>query len=330
VATGLPGGRPGSTAGGGSGGGGAGAALDCVLQPDALRSSAPASASTPHLPGTLYALDLLAWAGVDFTAGEADFRVAWLGSKLAEEVESGPPAGRPLPAGLAWVPICALPTWAADAAGLTRAVRWEGGGGPAAPAGMSASAGAPAPTPTPIQDGVLLRHRAAPYAAGEASPLALLWKDAVCSRHFVDGWVPGGQSWPPPPQTALLRVGGAGGSSGAPPTLLETGDDPPARLALAGLEPGVVVPPSLAPGHLVRVTLAPAGGLVMDADGAPAGLRLAGLEAVVGKQGCGDGGGATAAMLSKLVFQAGVRSGEALGLDRMLEAAAAAAAATDG
>ena len=37
-----------------------------------------------------------------------------------------------------------------------------------------------------MRDGVLLLHKDGAYAAGVTSPLALLWKDAGCSRHPVD------------------------------------------------------------------------------------------------------------------------------------------------
>lgn len=44
------------------------------------------------------------------------------------------------------------------------------------------------------RDGILLLHKEGQYEPGTSTPLALLWKDAACSRYFIDtdaagGWV---------------------------------------------------------------------------------------------------------------------------------------------
>jgi snurportin-1 len=318
VATGLPGGHPG-TAGGP-------VALDAVLQPDALTKAGAASA--PHLPGTLYAVDLLSWGGLDLTAGDAEFRVAWLASKLADEVveaegaeagseveeEDGRAGGRPPPT--PWVPVRGLPTWPADPAGLAAAARWPAGGGPGT-------------LPRPIPDGVLLRHRAAPYAAGAPTPLALLWKDSGCSRHLLDGadgWDGrAGGGAPPPPQVALLRVGSGSGAG----LSLETGDDPPLALAAAGLDgavalPRAALPPGAAPGALLRVIVSPAGFVFDPADGHPVGLAVACLGLAGGRRpGRAD-------PISKMLFQWGVRHGGGVSLAGLCAAAAEVVGGDDG
>lgn len=309
VATGLPGGHPGA--------GGGPVALDAVLQPDALRQPPPPSkAGVPHLPGTLYALDLLSWGCLDLTAGDAEFRVAWLASKVADEVvevegnevevdDGGPP--------LPWVPVRWLPTWPADEAGVRAAARWATtvDGGPAGAASL------------PIPDGVLLRHRAAPYAAGTSTPLVLLWKDAACSRHLVDGvdgWEPGrGDPSGPRPQVALLRTSGGGGA-----TLLDTGDDPPLALAAVGPDGStpLPLPPGLAPGTLVRAAIAPAGFKFDARDGRPVGVSVSGVEPVAATGGRGQRRPPRRAdPISKILFQWGVRAGSAVGLDGLCAAA---------
>jgi hypothetical protein len=60
------------------------------------------------------------------------------------------------------------------------------------PEGLAAAHSGPVPF---TRDGVYLVHREAHYSAGP-SPLALLWKDAVCSRYVIDtdpagGWARG-------------------------------------------------------------------------------------------------------------------------------------------
>jgi hypothetical protein len=333
VATGLPGGSRGP--GGSSGGGGGPVALDAVIQADALRSPGGPKPHAPHLPGTLYALDLLAWGGVDFTAGDAEFRVAWLAAKLADEVAesdgrgSAPSSSPSSPPAHPWVPVRGLPTWPADAAGLVAAARW--------------ASGAPAP-PTqpalPIPDGVLLRYRAAPYAAGVATPLALLWKDGSCSRHLVDGadgWDDGRDGPPPNPQVAVLRVGGGGGGGGgdasSSPLRLETGDDPP--LSLAALAPDgsaplgdAVLPAGTHPGTLIRVTIGPAGFAFDPADGRPVGVAVAAVTPASSGSGHHHRPRRPPSHpdpVSKLLFQWGVRrGGGGVSLEALCTAAAEA------
>lgn len=36
------------------------------------------------------------------------------------------------------------------------------------------------------RDGILLLHKEGQYEPGTSTPLALLWKDAACSRYFID------------------------------------------------------------------------------------------------------------------------------------------------
>lgn len=37
-----------------------------------------------------------------------------------------------------------------------------------------------------VRDGVMMLHKEGRYMAGASSPLALLWKDAACSRYLLD------------------------------------------------------------------------------------------------------------------------------------------------
>ena len=58
------------------------------------------------------------------------------------------------------------------------------------------------------RDGLYLLHKEGHYALA-LSPLALLWKDAACSRYFVDTDAAGNalpqQVWAQPPSAAVCQ-----------------------------------------------------------------------------------------------------------------------------
>lgn len=84
-----------------------------------------------------------------------------------------------------------LPSWRASPAGLSAAVCATQPGGACGCGSGSVAAGAA----WFVQDGLYLRHAEGHYElSGAVSPLALLWKDASCSRYV------------------LVRVRGGGGS----------------------------------------------------------------------------------------------------------------------
>jgi hypothetical protein len=128
-------------------------------------------------PGSaLYVSDVLAWRGVALAGCGAECRAFWLASKLGEGSEH---AGGPAAAGDgggggggegAAPEILALPALPATPEGLEAAAR-------------GASSGAALGF---VQDGAYLLHREGSYAPG-ATPLALLWKDACCSRYLLVG-----------------------------------------------------------------------------------------------------------------------------------------------
>jgi snurportin-1 len=275
----LPGGSP-ATVGGPS----AGCVLDCVFQADGLGeeeargggfAAAPPSATPSTVGGTFHALDVLEWAGVDMAPCTADMRLFWLGPKLAE---CGA-AGDPLLSGARVVPLPHAPATASS---------------------LSAAARAPVPC---VRDGVLLLHAEGAYERGAANPLALVWKDALCSRHPVDTG-PGGVA--APMQTATLRVGADGAT-------VETGDDPPVALATAA-----DLPP---PGALARFIVGPEG-FAFTPDGAPAGADLAPAPGPPPRARA-----RRADAFSKLLFQAAARAGTGVTLEMLCEAAGASAAA---
>ena len=151
--------------------------------------------------------------------------------------------------------------------------------------------------------GVLLLHAEGAYERGAANPLALVWKDALCSRHPVDTG-PGGVA--APMQTATLRVGADGAT-------VETGDDPPVALATAA-----DLPP---PGALARFIVGP-DGFAFTPDGAPAGADLAPAPGPPPRARA-----RRADAFSKLLFQAAARAGTGVTLEMLCEAAGASAAA---
>jgi len=202
----------------------------------------------------------------------------WLSSKLAEAHAGDAPSPRHryrfLPA----------PVYAADVEGLRTAYA--------------------APLPF-ARDGLQLLHRRGPYVLGP-TPLVLLWKDANCSRYFVDTDVDGNV---PERQQVVLRLlpGAAVGTSDDPPLIL-------GRIPQDFLEKNAG---HLREGSLLRFSIG-ADGLAVSADGhpcpveGPAGLQFEG--AVRGRRRGADSA-------SKVIFQHTARSSRPLAFEELLLAA---------
>ncbi|WIA09803.1 hypothetical protein OEZ85_009178 [Tetradesmus obliquus] len=290
----LPGGGPGT-----SGGESCYCVLDCILQEQEQRiqhqhnqqqqqqrvgmdaDMAPAGESTPSQPQqhsangsssssssggcTFFIQDVLAWRGYSLVDCGAEFRLFWLASKLQEEAGGSSSSsswsldgGNPGPSHSHRFKL--LPYWHATPDGLAAAAR----AGAAAAAAAAAAAGG---CPGYVQDGVYLRHVEGHYSqGGGCTPLALLWKDAGCSRYLLDT---DGDGVVPEFQQLVLAY------QGPPTDGVATADEPPVVL---GRLPQEFVqqmgPKLLRPGRLLRFSIR-AGGLLFNADGSPAGADLA-------------------------------------------------------
>jgi snurportin-1 len=258
---------------------GAGAVLDAVW----------------HAPtATYYALDVLSWRGQDLGGCTAEFRLHWLRARLAELAAE---QGGASDGGVA--------AWTVGGGGAPRARRVE----PlpaydATPAGLAAAHSAPAPF---IRDGLYLLHRCAHYAPG-ATPLALAWKDAACSRYVVDTDPATGAPAAAQRLVLALRADGR----------VETGDDPPVAL---GAAPPAAHAGGARPGRLLRFRLGP-GGVAAGPDGAPVGADLEYEGAANQRRGRADS-------LSRILFQRAAREAP-IALEALLAAAAAGVAAGAG
>ena len=118
----------------------------------------------------------MCWKGYSLYSCTAEFRLFWLQTKLAEAGLGGPP--EPMGAGPGPGPgqgpggqptqarrIAPLPAYRASPGGL-----------------LAAHSGAVGF----VRDGLSILHREGRYEAGRGTPLALLWKDAACSRYLLE------------------------------------------------------------------------------------------------------------------------------------------------
>ena len=118
---------------------------------------------------------MMCWKGYSLYNCSTEFRLYWVHSKLAETDAGAPPtAARPR----RFLP---LPALRATPAGLAAAHS----GGVQQPGGGNFQ-----------RDGILLLHKEGQYSPGQ-TPLALVWKDAACSRYFLDTDAAGGRHRPP-------------------------------------------------------------------------------------------------------------------------------------
>ncbi|KAG1677386.1 hypothetical protein FOA52_010766 [Chlamydomonas sp. UWO 241] len=260
---------------------------------------------------TYYAQDLLMWRGHSFYDCTAEFRIAWLQAKLAEEAY-GAGGG-----------VCSA-TPRGDAmeakAGTSGCADGDGGGGggggvgrhrlvlsDASPSnaegqsepyhlvaltaavadatGLAAAHGVRTPF---VKDGLYLLHKEGHYqAVGPPCPLALLWKDAACSTYLLDT-DPQGVTLERQLVTLEFRMDGT----------VATEDDPPVVL---GQLPQSFVEANaqhLRPGRLLRFTLGD-GGLTFH-EGRPAGADLR-------YEGPGNQRRGRADTFSKIMFQYNAR-----------------------
>ena len=143
----LPGGSRATQRGGGEGGF---CILDCVFhEPDA----------------TYYVLDTLAWNGVSLYDCAAEMRAAWTHAKLGHPETAECPEAGAANANTNAFRFAPLPVYDADAAGIRNAYD---------------------AAPVPFQrDGLLFLAKDGAYELG-VTPLAALWKDARCSRYFLE------------------------------------------------------------------------------------------------------------------------------------------------
>eukprot|EP00887_Chlorella_sp_A99_P000428 scaffold17.g428.t1 len=224
---------------------------------------------------TFYVLDLVCWRGHSLYGCTTEFRLFWAATKLAEEAaEAGaaPTSARPR----RFLP---LPAYPATPAGLRAAhsspvpftqASGQGGGG--------------------VPDGIYFLHREAHYTPGQ-TPLALVWKDAACSRYLA---------------TLEYRMDRTVATHDDAPVVL--GRMPEAFVASAGGR--------LRPGRLLRFAIGPGG--FQFRDGQPVGADLHFLGPANQRRGRADS-------LSKIVFQHLARTAP-ITLDALLAAAAAAPA----
>lgn len=214
--------------------------LDCVFhEPDA----------------TYYVLDTLAWNGVSLYDCAAEMRAAWTHAKLGHpETAECPEAGTvsvdetDASAGNAFR-FSPLPVYDADARGIRNA--YDG-------------------VPVPFQrDGLLFLAKDGAYELG-VTPLAALWKDKRCSRHFLEE-NPGKAD--PERQRLVLSLDATTGD-------VVTGDAAPVALARLPLEyvapeDGGTAPPGggLRDGALVKFAMGD-GGVYFSEDGGVLGADL--------------------------------------------------------
>ena len=150
---------------------------------------------------TYHVLDCLAWNGMSLYDCAAEMRLSWLHAKLGHpEIAECDAARASTPTRRNAFLFAAAPSFPCDAEGVRRAYATE-------PCGFR-------------RDGLLFLAKDGDYALG-STPLALLWKDAVCSARLLDE-NPGAAD--PERQRIVLRLDAATGD-------VRTGDDEPIALA---------------------------------------------------------------------------------------------------
>eukprot|EP00271_Cylindrocystis_brebissonii_P022199 TRINITY_DN8408_c0_g1_i1.p1 TRINITY_DN8408_c0_g1~~TRINITY_DN8408_c0_g1_i1.p1 ORF type:complete len:246 (+),score=39.53 TRINITY_DN8408_c0_g1_i1:305-1042(+) len=163
---------------------------------------------------------------------------------------------------------------------------------------------------TPFQkNGLLFFNKHAQYTLG-LTPLALLWKDACCSKYVIDT-DPLGRI---PPQQLVTLVLEADGT-------LVTSDDPPVVLWTLADNITAENGQPLRPGSLLRFSLPDSGVHLKDEQ-----LELTGLQYVGGVRRR-EGGSADSC--SKILFQHAARQGDAISLTDLMTAAEDSAGAME-
>jgi len=216
----FPSALPGGARGGADAAGGP-CILDCVFHEPA---------------GAYYVQDLMCWKGYALYDCSAEFRLFWLATKLGESGAGAPPGPRhrfpfvpvaayacdpgapPVPAQAHPLPLQSrgrLLLWRRASAALPTAPVSNARRAAARAGGLHAALRGAVPF---VRDGIALLHKEGHYALGP-TPLALLWKDARCSRFHLDtdaaGAVPALQ-----PVTLQCLPGGAVGTGDERPVAL--------------------------------------------------------------------------------------------------------------
>ena len=202
--------------------------------------------------GVYYILDVLCWKGYQLCNCTAEFRQYWIRHKMIEEKLEFDDSR-----------FCLLPCYDGDSEGLTAAAR--------------------GPSPFLAKDGIVLLHREALYEPGEVTPLALLWKDALCSRYFIETDSQGCQL----AEQHVVLAYEEGGT-------VATGDRVPVHL---GRMPPTFSTVHVQPGTLLRFSIGPGGFLFCPDDGTPYGADLKYVGAAHQRRRRG------ADTLSKILFQ---------------------------
>lgn len=229
---------------------------------------------------TYFVLDVMCWRGHALYDCAMDFRAFWLRTRLAEDGAFRPMGGQQYP-------FAPLPLHPCSVCGLRAAYTASLAGGG-------------------VMDGLYLRHAEGRYELGR-SPLALLWKDAGCSRYLLDTDAEGQQQLQ---QEVVLtyRMDGT----------VATDDDPPVVLGLLPDNFRAGSAHKLEPGKLIRFAIGP-GGIQFAPDGVPAGADLRLLRLLNSRRARADA-------FSRILFQRHVRDGRHVTLQHLVHAAAAAPA----
>ncbi|KAJ4798299.1 Snurportin-1 [Rhynchospora pubera] len=163
---------------------------------------------------TYYVIDMVCWRGYSLYDCTAEFRFFWLNSKLSETGASDPPSQyHRYRFNVVQIYECNL-------------------------AGLQASYSGQVPY---VKDGLLFFNKHAHYQAGN-TPLALVWKDNVCSQYVLDT---DSKGQIPSQQQVVLELQNDGN--------LTTSDDPP--VALGSLSRDLIAQSGLRVGNLVRVAI---------------------------------------------------------------------------
>ncbi|KAI7835612.1 hypothetical protein COHA_010489 [Chlorella ohadii] len=215
---------------------------------------------------TYYILDLMCWKGYSLYGCSAEFRLFWVQSKLAE---CGATEAHP---------VTLVSSSSTGGGGSRQQQQSPGEQQPGAepmqqqhmrrflplPAYRCTAGGLQMAHSHPVsftRDGILLLHKEGQYEPGTSTPLALLWKDAVCSQYFIDTDAAG---VPLAQQQVVLEY--------RMDRTVATADDPPVVL---GRMPDAFVQQlgdKLRPGKLLKFAIGPAG--ISFQDGQPVGADL--------------------------------------------------------
>ncbi|XP_078170278.1 snurportin-1 protein [Carex rostrata] len=161
---------------------------------------------------TYYVIDMVCWRGYSLYDCTAEFRFFWLNSKLSETGASDPPSQYHR------YRFNVVQIYECNLIGLQAAYSGQ---------------------VSYVKDGLLFYNKHAHYQAGN-TPLALVWKDNVCSQYVLDT---DNQGKIPSQQQVVLELQNDGS--------LTTSDDPP--VALGCLSRDMIAQSGLRVGNLVRV-----------------------------------------------------------------------------